>query len=268
MEEKLTGVPETMLIPLWARATETLRDNPIIQDPHAVEMTDRIDYDFSRFESTWMSQVGVSIRTMLLDNAVRAYVDKHPGAVVVNLGSGLDTRVERLKDLDIFCWYDLDLPEGLAFREKFISESQQNKFIAKSAFDLSWTEEINLKGHPLLIIAEGLLMYFTEDEVRQFFKGISQRFPKSEMLFEALAPFIVGKSKKHDTVSKLENAPQFKWGLKKSKSLESWNCGIRFIEEWNYFDYHKDRWRWFRYLGSFPLTRPLFSNRIVHINFC
>ena len=32
MEKKLQGVPETMLIPLWARAEEAKQANPIIRD--------------------------------------------------------------------------------------------------------------------------------------------------------------------------------------------------------------------------------------------
>jgi len=49
-ETALKGIPETMLIPLWARATETQREDAIIRDPKAVEMVGRIPYDFSRFE--------------------------------------------------------------------------------------------------------------------------------------------------------------------------------------------------------------------------
>lgn len=49
MEPKLAGIPETMLIPLWARAVETKRSVPIIRDSKAVEMVSQIEYDFSRF---------------------------------------------------------------------------------------------------------------------------------------------------------------------------------------------------------------------------
>ncbi len=37
MEQKLEGVPETLLVPLWARATETKHENPIIKDEKAQE---------------------------------------------------------------------------------------------------------------------------------------------------------------------------------------------------------------------------------------
>lgn len=267
MKKKLKGIPETMLIPLWARAVETEQKKPIIKDYKAVEMVSRIDYDFSRFKKSWKSQVGVSVRTMLLDNATIAFMQRNPGTVVINLGAGLDTRYERLKDEKIAFWYDLDMPEAIELRRKFLPEGERNKFIAKSFLDLSWMEDIDFADKRVLIIAEGLLMYFSEEELSLLFKQVASRLSGAEMLFEMLAPFLVGKSKHHDSVSKMVSAAEFKWGLKNSIEIESWHKGIKFIEEWDYFDYHKDRWKWVGYIARFPLIRPKLSNRIVHLRF-
>lgn len=216
MEQKLTGIPETMIIPLWARAVESGQEKPIIQDIKAVEMVSHIDYDFSIFEKSWLSQVGVSIRTMLLDNATITFIRRNPGAVVVNLGSGLDTRYERLKDEGISFWYDLDVPDAIELRRVFFTEGEKNKFIAKSCFDLSWMEDIDCTNKSVLIIAEGLLMYFSEAEVRQLFQSIASHFLGGEMLFEMLASFLIGRSKHHESIRKIESAVEFKWGLKDS----------------------------------------------------
>lgn len=96
MTTNLTGIPETLLIPLWARAVEGDRPDPIVTDDKAAEMVSQIDYDFSKFESARLSQLGVAIHTMLLDKAVSAFLRCNPEAVVVNLGAGLDTRHDRL----------------------------------------------------------------------------------------------------------------------------------------------------------------------------
>lgn len=256
-----------MLIPLWAKAVEAGREEPIIKDDKAVEIISRIDYDFSKFEKSWLSQVGVSIRTMLLDNATRNFVQRNPGTVVVNLGAGLDTRYHRLKNENITCWYDLDVPEAITIRRQFFSENDGNKFISGSAFDPLWIKEVTAAGKKILIIAEGLLMYFPAGKNRLLFGQLASRLPGSEMLFEMLAPFLVGKSKHHDSVSKMGSITEFKWSLKNSREIESWHKGIKLIEEWNFFDYHKDRWKWFGVIGRFPLFRRSFSNRIVHLKF-
>lgn len=267
MEQKLEGIPETMLIPLWARAVETNKTNPIIKDDKALGMISRIDYDFTKFDKSWMSQVGVSIRTMLLDNATHDFMQQNPNAIVINLGAGLDTRFERLKHNNIDCWYDLDVPEAIELRRQFFTESDRNHFIAKSVLDFSWLDDINTTGKPVLIIAEGLLMYFTEDELKPLFKQLVTFLSGSEMLFEMLAPLLVGKSKHHDSLSEIGSKVEFKWGLKDSREMETWHKGIRFAEEWNYFDYHKNRWKWFWFIGQLPLIKPMLSNRIVHLKF-
>lgn len=48
VKQSLNGVPETLLIPLWARAVETKKNNSIIKDYKALDMMESIDYDFSK----------------------------------------------------------------------------------------------------------------------------------------------------------------------------------------------------------------------------
>ena len=120
---KIAGVPETLLIPLYCRAMETQRPDGIIKDGKAVEMVQSIDYDFSRFDKARGSQVGVAIRTEILNEGVRAFTGKHPDATVVNLGAGLCTRFTRV-DNGRVTWYELDLPEVIELRRKFFAEME------------------------------------------------------------------------------------------------------------------------------------------------
>jgi O-methyltransferase involved in polyketide biosynthesis len=134
-------------------------------------------------------------------------------------------------------------------------------------FDPSWMEEIPRSNEPILIVAEGLFMYFTEEELKPLFDRLVENYPDAEMLFEMLAPFLVGKSKNHETVSKINGRAEFKWGLKNSRTMETWNDVIRFKEEWNYFDFHQQRWKWFDKIARLPFIRSTMANRIVHFSF-
>ncbi len=267
IDDRLSAVPETMLIPLWARAVETQREDSIIKDIRALDILSRIAYDFSRFGKAWMSQVGVCIRTMLLDRAVREYLSNNPNAVVVNLGCGLDTRGERLSTERYALWYDLDLPEAIGLRRVFFRETARNRFIEKSFLDFSWMDEIAHTGTPVLIIAEGLLMYFSEDEVRNLFRGLADRFPGAEILFEMLSPLLVGRSARHDALGRTGGKAEFRWGLGNARKMEDWAPGIVFLEEWNYFDFHRDRWRFMKWPAMIPAFKNGFNNRIVHMAF-
>lgn len=264
MTVKLTGIPETMLIPLWARAVETDGPNSIVKDYKAKEIVSQIDYDFKKFKKAKLSQLGVSIRTMLLDRAVTIFLDDNPGCIIINLGAGLDTRRDRLQTADC-TWYELDLPEVIDIRRGFFSENDAYHFVEKSMFDYSWMDDINYDPKSVLIIAEGLFMYFGENELKELMDMIVNRFPGAQMLIEIMGPAIVGKSKKHDSLSKIENAPEFKWGLKKTEDLLHWNSSINIFNEWCYFDYHKKRAGLMGYLVRLPFIRPMIAPRIVHL---
>lgn len=266
MDGKLSGIPETMLIPLWARAVEGRNPHPIIRDEKALRMVEAIDYDFTKFANAWKTQVGVCVRTMLLDNAVRAFFGRYTEPVVVNLGAGLDTRYERLGSENVL-WYDIDLPEGIAMRRRFFEESENCRFIEGSAFDLSWVDRIEHKGRPVLVIVEGLLMYFEEADVRGLLTGLADRLPGGEMLLEIVAPFMVGRSRIHDSVNSVDRKLEFLWSIFDDRELEQWHPRMEFIESWNYFDYFRDRWKVFGMIARLPCIRPRFASRIAHIRF-
>jgi O-methyltransferase involved in polyketide biosynthesis len=82
-----------------------------------------------------------------------------------------------------------------------------------------------------------------------------------------MGPAIVGKSKNHDSLSKIENAPELKWGLSDTREIESWHPGIRFVDEWCYFDYHKARAGLAGYIVRIPFIRRRIFPRIARLHF-
>ena len=84
----------------------------------------------------------------------------NPGCVVVSVGCGLDTRFDRVDDGQVR-WYDLDVPEVIDLRKQFLAESERVTCISGSAFDPSWTEKVEREGRRLLILSEGVMMYWS-----------------------------------------------------------------------------------------------------------
>ena len=135
IENHLTEVPETMLITLWAKAMETSRRDALLHDEKAVEILRHIDYDFTKFKNAKFSQAGCCIRANLIDRATKTFINRHPDAVVVQLGAGIDARYERLGCPAVTHWYDLDLPQAIELRRKFLKETDRNTYIESSMFD-------------------------------------------------------------------------------------------------------------------------------------
>lgn len=211
MAIKFSGVMETLLITLYIRAKDAMSDTPLLNDKKAAEMIKQIDYNFSKFDSGWMSYYGVLARAKMMDEEAKKFISKNPDCVIVSVGCGLDTRFSRI-DNDKIQWYNLDFPEVIEQRELFFEENERVKNIAKSALDPTWTIDVKANGKKLLIISEGMLMYFKEDEVKSFLEIMTNGFESFEAQFDMLYKMLVNKGSKHDTV-KNTNA-QFNWGVK------------------------------------------------------
>ena len=154
----LSGVPETMLQTVYARAKES-RGRGAIRDLKAEEIIGRLDYDFSLADKDAAMHSGVIARTIVLDRLVGEYLAAHPGATVMNLACGLDTRCYRMQGYAH--WYNLDLPETIAVREALLPESGSISQLAMSAMD-DWGAAVEGPSGPALVIIEGLTMYLTK----------------------------------------------------------------------------------------------------------
>ena len=142
MKEKVnvTGVPETMVQTLYARAKETKKQNAKIKDEIAVELVEKLEYDFSIADKDNAMNYGVIARTIVLDRMVEQYLKKHENTVVVNIACGLDTRCYRMKG-KYLRWYNVDLPETMKIRSQFLNETDSVYQIAQSAICLLYTSD-------------------------------------------------------------------------------------------------------------------------------
>jgi len=105
---------------------------------------------------------------------MRDYGARH----VVELGCGLSTRRERLRDVDIATWVDVDLPEVIALR----SEWGVSGGIGRSVTDHRWMDDLS----PDLIVAEGLLYYLPRAEVDALLAAMRERFPGAALLMDVI----------------------------------------------------------------------------------
>ena len=266
IENKLTDVPETMLITLWAKAEASKRPDALLRDEKAQEIIRKIDYDFSKFGKASFSQSGCCVRASLIDEEIKAFFAEHPDAVAIQLGAGIDARYERLQRPEITHWYDLDLEESIDLRRKLLFESERNTYIASSMFDYGWTDTVKSHGKPVLIIIEGVLMYFEPEQIKAFFDEICRRFDNATVLFDMLAFSLVGHSKQHDSLRKVGKGVEFRWSVLDTKEMETWNPKLRVEKEYYLSDYDNGRFPFlFRILYHIPWFYRRFNQRVVRL---
>ena len=251
----LTGVPETMLQTIYARAKES-RSHGAICDKKAEEIVGRLDYDFSLADKDNAMHSGVIARTIVLDRLTTAWLTAHPDSVVVNIACGLDTRCYRMKGYAH--WYNLDLPETMAVRAKLLPESGWISQVAMSAMD-NWGDEIKEKTAPVLIIIEGLTMYLSEADVQRIFTVISGCFQKATVFVEIMNPMIVKRFKEKSIDA--SNA-KFTWGVKNGTTFAELVPDFYFAEEHSLTEGMAAFVPVYKLLDKLPAVRNI-SNKII-----
>ena len=251
VRQSLEGVSETLLMTLYVRARESQRLNPLIKDEKAVEMVNQIDADFSRLRMQRHDEVAVIMRMNKFDSHVRNFLDRHPDAVVVHVGCGLDTRFERV-DNGVVEWFDLDMPDVVALRQKLIhNESSRYHTLPTSVFENGWLEEVSrYKPRSFIFVAEGVLPYFEETQVKSLFLTLREHFPGCELVCDAHTPFVVWVDNLHLAFAKVK--ARLHWTIKNGKDVESWGKGICLMDEWNYYMDDESPLKAFRWVRLIP----------------
>jgi O-methyltransferase involved in polyketide biosynthesis len=228
---KKGNVQETLLLPLWGRATETRKSNPRIVDKKAVEIIDKLDYDFSIITGNLneMSITGWVARCLHIDRAVTQFIEKHPEATIINLGCGLDTTFDRIDNGKIM-FYELDFPDVIELRKSFSQDTERHKSIASSFLDKKWYDGIK-KPKGLLCIAGGVFYYSTGEQIKDFFISMADHFGQCDFFFDSLSPMGMRIAKKQ-VLKKggMGMSSDGGWGLKPIKSLEKWDKRIRVVD--------------------------------------
>ena len=196
----LEGVEETLLMPLYAKALDSRAKHPILGDVKADEIVRMIDNDFEKLRRPGNGNVMVA-RAKQFDEWVRDFLKSNPDAVVLNVGCGLDTRVSRISPTPEVSWFDLDFPEVIAERRNFFSDGQGYRMIESSLTDPGWMEIIP-EDRPVIAIADGVMEYLTEDEVKTFLNRLTERFAQGQIIFDVMNSYAMeqGRSRLKQTM--------------------------------------------------------------------
>ncbi|MDH5791312.1 MAG: class I SAM-dependent methyltransferase [Candidatus Bathyarchaeota archaeon] len=261
--QTLSGVAETLLITLYLRAMESQRPDALIKDEKAVALVAQMSYDFDRIRQIPMSEannVTVILRNREFDRYARDFLSRHPEAVVVHIGCGLDSRFERVDNGQVE-WYDLDLPDVIELRRKIIGdEGERYHLLGCSVLDNAWLDKVSAHHqHPFLFLAEGVFMYFKEAQVKSLVLTLHDHFPCAELVFDIFSPLHVWRSNLQWSKTKFD--VRLHWGIWHGQEIERWGDGIRLLGEWGFFDRPEPRLthiRWLRPIESLARTMRIY----------
>lgn len=276
---QIDAVSETLFLPLYALALESQRPDPIMVDAAAVDLTHRLDDTFADSDKEIFRRLAqgelptslittVSLRIRRFDCYIQDFLAREPNGIVVSLGCGLDDRRRRV-DNGLVRWYDLDLPEVITLRRRFLPETERMRFIASSVLDFAWLDQLpDAPGGQMLFLAEGLLMYLPTDGVRALVIKLAETRPGAELVAEVANRRLVrmmqgrlfrGKFRREFGLSA---DVVYQFGLDKSRDMEAWAPNLTFLDDWTYYDDDEPKLGVIRWFAWWPLIR--WAQWIVH----
>jgi O-methyltransferase involved in polyketide biosynthesis len=229
-----TKEKETMLMTLSGRAIQSQWKNPILRDPWAEEAMRQIDYDISkqyRGVGSWSmwSKIGCTIiatRAATFDLLTNRYLADHPDATVLHVGCGMDSRVFRVDPPASVQWFDVDYPDVIDLRRKLFPERDAYHLIGAPLSDLRWLDEVP-RDRPGLLIAEGVLHYLSEPEVKALLSVVVAHFPGGQMIFDICNPWIVKRAGSNVGGT----GAAYKWGLDDPQDIKQLEPKLELIKE-------------------------------------
>jgi len=218
----LTGEKATLLMPLYAKALDNRSSHPILHDKKADEIVSMIDYDFEKLRRFGNGNVMV-VRAKQLDEWIKEFLKSNPNAVVLNLGCGLDTRISRIYSPATVSWFDLDFPEVIEERQNFYSNTDGYQMIASSITEPEWLQKTP-KDRPAIIIADGVLEYITEEQVKELLNRLTSYFPRGQIAFDIMNSYAMkmGRSRLKERMG-----AEHRWAVDDVKAVDQLDPKLR-----------------------------------------
>ena len=242
----LSLVSQTAILTLIARVVAAERSNSSFTDPVGVRSLQRLAAGVPDEERRWIARekrsfsgiqadhaIAGARRAQYFDTAAVRFIASHPHCAVVNLGCGFDTRFWRIPH-DACRYVEVDLPEVIALKREILPEAPPYELIGCSVLDAAWLDQVTAGGNSnCLLLAEGLIMWLNQGEVRQFFGMLSQRLTRSELVLDTVAErYTRGVWKQM-----LRLATRLTWGLdvvwvsgiRETREIESYAPGVKLL---------------------------------------
>lgn len=172
MPSPIRHVSDTALWVALYRAVESERPDALFRDPYARRMAGARGAAIVRALPYGESMAWTMIvRTAVMDEIILSCIAR--GArTVVNLGAGLDTRAFRLVLPASLRWFDVDLPDLIAYRRDCLNGEApacHHTHLGADLTDAMACDEVLAAAResdgPMLVVTEGLLVYLAPEQV-------------------------------------------------------------------------------------------------------
>lgn len=236
----LNDVQQTLFFPLIGRARAAREWPGLFRDPWAEQAIAIRDAEGSVAEHVGLfPTVTYGLRHLVTIIEINKYLREHPGAAVVNLGCGLDRLVDELDDPEATV-YNLDFPEVLEARNRWVDRSDREADLAYSITDHRWLDDVD-GSRGMVAVAAGVFYYLEVSEVRALTRALADRFPGGRLCFDAESPRVTAVSEWMIRRSGTPDA-RMPFRLRDPRSIRGWSTQIADVHiEYDFSTYLRDK---------------------------
>lgn len=185
---KLGVVEDTLFVPMLGRLYASEHCPQILYDGKALELKEKLPPELlSQGRLSQYTLLASAARSANMDRYIRAFLERRPDGVIVQLGCGLETAYYRC-DNGHTRWYAADLPHVVEYRRELLPEPERETYLAGDAFAEDWIRQIraDVPDAPILVTAGGLFHYFEESKVVGLLRMLTE-FGEVEIVFDTVS---------------------------------------------------------------------------------
>ena len=205
------------------------RPHPILADAMADQIVHKVDYDFGQLHIDTNLILNVALRAKKLDQVASEFLARHPDAVGLDLGAGLDSRVFRLAPPSTVDWYDVDFPAVAAARRRLLPERPNAHVIGADVTEKDWLDTIPTR-RPAIIVADGLMGFLTRTSWCRCGTSSSATSPAASWSSTAIPASPSGWPGTPAAPSRSPSCVKFP-GMDDPRAPERWNPKLQLVRE-------------------------------------
>ena len=221
----MNNVNKTLYIPLYGKAYVS-KKGIILSDKKAEEIWEEEGFPLKgKSKSKWLAYY-MGMRSAVFDNWLKEQMEKTPYAVILHLGCGMDSRVERVNKANQE-WYDVDFPEVIKERERYYQKKENYHMIESDVRDVKWLQAMP-KENPAIVVMEGISMYLSNEELKAVLKEINSHFEQVQLFMDCYTTFAAKASKYKNPINDVGVTKVY--GLDDPEILTE-NTGLIYVKE-------------------------------------
>ena len=222
----MNNVNKTLYIPLYGKAYVS-KKGIILKDKKAEEIWETTAFSLKgKAKSKWLAYY-MGMRSKVFDNWLIEHMEKDREAIVLHIGCGMDSRIERV-GTNGHEWFDVDFPDVIAERRRFYKESENYYMVESDARENAWIQTLPT-GKNAIILMEGVSMYFQLEELKKLLTGLCGQFKQVHLLMDCYTVFAAKASKYKNPINEVGVTTVY--GIDDPHVLED-NAGLSFKAEW------------------------------------